>query len=85
MTSRNEFRAPGVWNMDLGVYRLFSFTERIKLQFRGEFYNLFNHANMYVEGSNADVSSTSFIPGCKACTGTYLDRRNVQLAAKLLF
>jgi hypothetical protein len=49
--------------MDLGVYKAFTFTERVKLQLRGEFYNLFNHANLYVEGANADVSSTGLHPG----------------------
>jgi hypothetical protein len=71
--------------MDLGGYKAFTFTERVQLQLRGEFYSLFNHANLYVEGANADVSSTAFIPACKGCTGTYTDRRNVQVAAKLLF
>jgi hypothetical protein len=85
MTSRNEFRAPGYWDLDFGAYKTLAFSEKYKLQIRGEFYNLFNHANMFVQGVDADVSSTAFIPACKACTGTYLDRRNVQLAAKFIF
>jgi outer membrane receptor protein involved in Fe transport len=79
MTSRNAFRAPGVWNLDMGLYKSFKLSERFKLQFRAEAYNIFNHANLYVVANNADVSSTSYIPAER------LGRRNVQLAAKLIF
>ena len=79
MTSRNEFRAPGTWNLDLGMYKTFFVTERLKIQLRGEMYNIFNHANLYVEAENADVASTSYIPAEK------LGHRDVQLAAKFIF
>ena len=39
-------RGPGTWNSDLAVQRQFRFTERQRLEFRGSFYNLFNHANL---------------------------------------
>ncbi len=39
-------RGPGSWNSDLAVQRQFRFTERQRLEFRGSFYNLFNHANL---------------------------------------
>lgn len=90
MTGRNTFRGPGYWNLDLGVYKTFMLTERFKLQFRAEAYNLFNHANLYVVGAAANTGSTSFIPACYGCspvgTGTAdSDRRNLQLAAKFIF
>jgi outer membrane receptor protein involved in Fe transport len=79
MTGRNTFRAPGIWNLDMGMYKSVKINERFRLQLRGEMYNLFNHANLYVEGAAADVSSTSYIPAEK------LGRRNVQFAMKLIF
>ena len=79
MTSRNAFRAPGVWNLDIGMYKSFAVSEKLKVQIRGEMYNMFNHANLYVEAAGADVSSTSYIPAEK------LGRRDVQLAMKLQF
>ncbi len=85
MTGRNAFRAPGTWFVNLGVYKTFALTERLHLQIRGEAYNIFNHANMYVIGTGADVSSSTFIPSCRGCTGTVTDRRNLQLAAKIIF
>ncbi|HYN85517.1 MAG TPA: TonB-dependent receptor [Pyrinomonadaceae bacterium] len=78
MTRRNEFRGPGFWNVDLGVYKNFQLTERYRLQFRAELYNAFNHANLFVDGANADV-------GAGAITGFKTGRRNIQLAAKFTF
>ncbi|MGA2135645.1 MAG: carboxypeptidase regulatory-like domain-containing protein [Bryobacteraceae bacterium] len=90
MTGRNTFRAPGYWNLNVGLYKTFNLTERFRLQIRGEAYNLFNHANLYVLGIDADTLTTSFIPACYGCApiGTPQsenDRRNLQLAAKLIF
>jgi len=90
MTGRNTFRSPGDWNMDLGAYKTFRFTERLSMQLRVELYNIFNHANLYVEGIDADTLTTSFIPACYGCAPagsvqSEADRRNVQLAAKVIF
>ena len=86
MTGRNAFRAPGIWDLDLGLYKTFKLSERVGLQLRGEAYDIFNHSNLYVVGTGADVSSATFIPACRGgCNGTILDRRNLQLAAKIIF
>ena len=85
MTTRNEFRAPGNWNMDLAVSKTFLFTERFRLKFSGEFFNGMNHANMYVEAASNDLGSSNVIQSCKGCTGASADRRNVQLSAKFIF
>jgi hypothetical protein len=45
---RNGFRAPGIKTVDLAVNKFFKFTERKKLEFRSEFFNLFNHPNFGV-------------------------------------
>ena len=79
MTSRNAFRAPGIWNLDIGMYKSFSVSEKLKVQFRGEMYNMFNHANLFVQGAGADVASTSAITADKS------GRRDVQLALKFQF
>ena len=90
MTGRNTFRGPGYWNLDVGVYKTIQLSERFKLQLRGEAYNIFNHANLYVVGAAANTAATSIIPACYGCApiGTPQsedDRRNLQLAAKLIF
>src|SRR5205085_7324278 len=45
MTKRNQFRGPNNWNVDAGIYKNFRLSERTSLQFRGELFNAFNHAN----------------------------------------
>ena len=42
---RNAFRAPGIATVDMSVNKYFRFTERHKIEFRSEFFNLFNRAN----------------------------------------
>ena len=91
MTGRNEFRRPGVWNMDLGLYKTVHITERFSLQLRGEAYNLFNHSNLYVMGGSADAANVlagdtfAAATAVRGGTGSTGDRRNVQLGIKLIF
>jgi hypothetical protein len=42
---RNVLRGFSMWQVDLALRRQISLTERVKLQFRSEFFNLFNHPN----------------------------------------
>lgn len=76
---RNFFRGPGFWNIDAGLHKRFRIVEDVDMQFRAEFYNIFNHANAFVRGNEVDISSTSFVPGFKS------GRRHIQLALKLTF
>ena len=89
---RNQFWGPGYWNINMNFYKNFKLTERFNLQFRGEFYNIFNHHNMYVQGLNLDASSMP-IPYVSAEKGGIYgyagqptdERRNIQFALKLTF
>lgn len=87
MTGRNTFVGPGTFNLDLGIYKLFAITERYKLQFRGEMYNMQNHSNLYVNTGDVDLASTSIISANRgrACGSCTPERRNVQFALKFLF
>ena len=40
---RDVARGPGAWQMDLGVNKQFPLSERAQLEFRSEFFNIFNH------------------------------------------
>src|SRR5256886_15732267 len=42
---RNIVQGPNFWNLDSGLLKDFAITERFKLQFRAEFFNVLNHAN----------------------------------------
>jgi hypothetical protein len=43
---RDLFRGPGTWQIDMGVAKTFAFAERMQLEFRSEFYNIFNHPQL---------------------------------------
>jgi hypothetical protein len=91
---RNQFKSPGYWNSDMSFYKTFQLTERFGLQFRGEFYNIFNHHNQYISTLNLDVSSmdpaSPFVQtekgGKFGVPGQASDeRRNIQLGLRLSF
>src|SRR5207247_1623908 len=78
---RNNLRGPGFFNIDLSLFRSFSITERIKLQFRGEFLNALNHPNFSNPGANiSDAGTFGFIT---STTGT--GERNIRLSARVVF
>ena len=95
MNGRNAFRGPGYWNINLGIYKSFFLSERFTLQFRGEFYNLFNHANLYVQNGNVDVNQAQpFVDAAKGYNPNLAiptagvnqpNLRTVQLALRLVF
>jgi hypothetical protein len=80
MTGRDAFPTPGTWNLDLGMYKNFAVTERMRLQLRLEAYNAFNHANFTVNEGSAYIYA-----GAGNITGQYNGNRNVQLGAKFVF
>ena len=82
---RNAARGPRFAQWDFSVIKNTAITERFKVQFRGEFFNILNHPNFAnPDGNLSDASfgrSTSTI-GNLVGVGT---SRQVQLALKLLF
>ena len=86
MTRRNAFRGPGFWNMDAGLYKRIRFNEKYSLQLRFEAFNVFNHANLFIDVNNLDASGTNAVTSLRGVFPSgNLERRNVQLAAKFVF
>ena len=97
MLPRNYFRGPGAWNLDFAVYKNTKISERFSLQLRAEAYNLPNHSNLFIVPSDNDISSLidpkSGLGFVRAKRGVHPpaipsladDRRNLQLAVKLIF
>jgi hypothetical protein len=65
--------------LDLSLYREDKLTERFKLQFRAEFFNIFNHPTMDLP----QLTTTS--PVFAAVSSTTNSGRQVQLGLKILF
>ena len=85
MTRRNQFRGPGMWNLDAGLSRNVKLNERYSLQLRAEMFNALNHANLYIAPGTQDVTS-GFVGAVKGVTPNgNIERRNVQLALKFIF
>ena len=42
---RNSIRGFSFWQADLGINRSFQLADKVQLQWRGEFFNIFNHPN----------------------------------------
>ena len=85
MTRRNQFRGPGLWNLDAGVSRNVKLNERYSLQLRAELFNALNHANLYIAPGTQDVAN-GFVGATKGVTPNgNIERRNVQLAVKFIF
>ena len=49
--------------------KTFKLTERFNLQFRGEFYNAFNHSNYYINAGNLDVEDGTGVTAIQAVKG----------------
>ena len=74
---RFVIRMPGYERWDISLFKNFQFTERWKLQLRGESFNAFNHANPSAFGS---TTTTSRLFGT---ISGFRDPRIIQLAGKL--
>jgi hypothetical protein len=78
---RNSLRAPGINNFDVGVYKNTNITERMSVQLRIEFYNVFNHTQFTAGGvDNGFGDGASFGQEFGAAAP-----RLIQLAAKFYF
>jgi hypothetical protein len=87
MIGRNFFRGPGYWNMDFAIHKSFNFSERMRLQLRGEFFNVFNHSNLYANIGDNDVSSIGSVTASYGVhpNDSLTDRRQVQLGVRFDF
>ncbi|MGH9617400.1 MAG: hypothetical protein ACRD28_11720, partial [Acidobacteriaceae bacterium] len=77
--ARNILDAPPLHNWDIALLKNFRLSERFTLQFRSEFYNLFN--TPHFAAPNAKVGTSTY----GEITGTVADPRDIQFGLKLLF
>ncbi len=90
---RNAFDGPGLAALDFSLIKSTSVTEKLKLEFRAEFFNLLNHANFgYPSSTGTMIAFTA--PGQAQPVGNFstlsnspmtTSPRQIQLALKLTF
>jgi hypothetical protein len=93
-SGKNAFRMPGKYSWDMGLSKNVTFTERWRVQFRAEFFNVFNRVNFFDEevasGAGTQPSITNFQRLSAGAFGTFRagqvgDPRIGQLALKVFF
>ncbi|HEV2494480.1 MAG TPA: carboxypeptidase-like regulatory domain-containing protein [Terriglobia bacterium] len=83
---RDTFVGPGLATLDLSLLKNSRITERLRLQFRAEFFNVLNRANFNTPNLIVFTSAAG-IPSNAAgvITSTSTTSRQIQFALKLLF
>lgn len=78
-TGRNILRGPSQRNLDLSVNKQIAVTEKVRLEWRSEFFNILNVANFANPGGSITAASYGII---RSTTG---NPRVIQMALKLAF
>ena len=91
--TRNQYRGPGYFNMDMALYKNFALKERLHLGIGMNAFNVFNHPNFAIPDQNlgdstfGQITSTVGVP--TSPYGNFLgfdsSVRVVQLTAKITF
>jgi hypothetical protein len=83
---RNSVRGPGRHNWNISLFKNFMFNEQrgTNLQFRAEFFNIWNHPQFAASSQNGGVSN-NFGAGDFGRITNSNDPRIIQLALKFYF
>jgi hypothetical protein len=91
---RNIFRGPAFREWDFSVSKMWKLNERVRMQIRGEFFNVLNHPNFDVFSMNTDLSvpasvgTAIFTPDLGTASNPVLGTggsRHIQLGAKIIW
>jgi hypothetical protein len=86
---RDFLTAPGTVDVDFATMKETSIKEKARLQFRAEFFNLFNHPNFALPNPSAFLQAANGggipNPTFGKITATTTSSRQIQFALKLLF
>jgi hypothetical protein len=77
-STNGNLLGPGIELWDLSAIKNINITERYRLQFRGEFFNAFNHTNFMTVNVNIDSGSAGQVTSAH-------DPRQIQLGGKFYF
>jgi hypothetical protein len=76
---RDLLRGPGTWQIDMGSCKTFILTERAQLEFRAEFYNIFNHPQLGQPQATCNLSSSN-PTGCPTGFGSIVNTVNTSVS-----
>ena len=82
---RNVVIGPGFNNTDFSVIKNTQLTEKTRVQFRAEVFDLFNHPNFGQPNRTVGSSTFGKITNTRFATGDSGSSRQIQFALKLLF
>ena len=84
---RNEIYGPGLVNFDFSLFKDNKIKENLNLQFRAEFFNVFNHSNFNspIDNSTLFNQDGSAVGGAGSIDATSTSNREIQFALKLIF
>jgi hypothetical protein len=84
---RNEIYGPGLVNFDFSLFKDNKIRENLNLQFRAEFFNVFNRANFNSPIANSMLFDSTGAPvgNAGAFDSTSTSSREIQFALKLIF
>jgi hypothetical protein len=82
---RNAFYGPGLTTVDFSAFKNVNVSERVRLQFRAEFFNLLNHPNFAAPNFLNDANNSIGTATAGVIGSTSTSSRQVQLGAKLVW
>ncbi len=78
-----NLRGPDLVDFDLVLQKNFRIRESQQVEFRAEFFNIFNHPNFGLPGGGSAVAVD--VPGGASITNTATDNRQIEFALKYTF
>jgi hypothetical protein len=85
-SNRAPLYGPRFVNTDLSIIKHFPLPyESVRLDFRAEFFNLFNHAQFYLPGGSSGMQDVNAPSSFGVVSGTVNNPRVIQFALKLNF
>ncbi len=93
---RDSLTGPGYADWDLSLLKSTALTERVRVQFRAEFFNILNHTNLQLpnevvystgptQGTAANQTTAATLGSPGVISATANTSRQIQLAAKIVF
>jgi hypothetical protein len=84
--ARGAFRGPAVYNWDFSLFKRFRFLERQEIQFRAEFFNIFNTPQFNLPGSSiASAANFGVSTGTLSTVSNFGTQRQVQFGLRYMF